>query len=141
MNDAVSFFRRGLFGCSQAMIVAYGGKLGINNDLTIKTASVFGRGMGVGGMCGAITGALILIGAKYGSASPGDIQAAEKAVGTAGDFINEFISIHKKVNCKELINCDVNTPEGLKFALDTGIIENLCPRFVQDAAVILEKYL
>lgn len=140
MNDAVSCFRQG-YSCSQAMVVAYGGKLGIENDLTIKTASVFGRGMGVGGMCGAVTGALMLIGAKYGSTTPGDIQSAEKAVGTAGDFINEFISIHKTVNCRELINCDVNTPEGLKYALDSGIIENLCSKFVQDAAVILEKYL
>ncbi len=139
-EKAVSCFRQG-FGCSQALVVTYGGKLGIDNDLTIKTASVFGRGMGVGGMCGAVTGALMLIGAKYGNTTAEDFTSAEKAVGNAGDFINEFLSLHKSVSCKELIDCDVNTSEGFKHAVDNGIFADQCSRFVRDAAVILEKYL
>ncbi len=139
-EKAVSCFRQG-FGCSQALVIAYGGKLGIDNDLTLKIASVFGRGMGTGGMCGAVTGALMLIGAKYGNTTAEDITSAEKAIGTAGDFINEFISLHESVNCKELIGCDVNTSKGFKYAIDSGIFGNLCSKLVRDAAVILEKYL
>ncbi len=139
-EKAVSCFRQG-FGCSQALVVTYGGKLGIDNDLTIKVSSVFGRGMGVGGMCGAVTGALMLIGAKYGNITAEDFTSAEKAVGSAGDFINEFISMHGSVDCRELINCDVNTSVGFKRAIDTGIFADLCSKFVRDAAKILEKYL
>jgi len=139
-EKAVFCFMQG-FGCSQVFIVTYGGKLGIDNDLTIKIASVFGRGMGIGGMCGAVTGALMLIGAKYGNTTAEDFSSAEKAVGSAGDFINEFISRHGSVDCRELINCDVNTPEGFKRAIETGIFTDLCSKFVRDAAEILERYI
>ncbi|MEW6585516.1 MAG: C-GCAxxG-C-C family protein [Nitrospirota bacterium] len=139
-QKAVACVRQG-FGCSQALIIAYGGKLGVDNDLTIKISSVFGRGMGVGGTCGAVTGALMLIGAKYGNLTAEDLTSAEKAVGTACDFINDFIARHGSVDCKELIHCDVNTTEGFKHALDTGIFANICSGFVRDAAEILEKYL
>ncbi|MHA2216743.1 MAG: C-GCAxxG-C-C family protein [Candidatus Hodarchaeales archaeon] len=59
--------------CAQAIISVYGEYLGADHDTCLKIASVFGGGINrTGNMCGAVTGALMVIGLKYG-----DIETKE----------------------------------------------------------------
>ncbi|MBI4710518.1 MAG: C_GCAxxG_C_C family protein, partial [Nitrospirae bacterium] len=49
------------------MFGAYGDKLRFDKETVLKIASPFGGGIGrMGETCGAVTGALMVIGLKYG---------------------------------------------------------------------------
>ncbi len=140
MNRAVSCFREG-FNCSQALLATYGEKLGVNREIALKVAGVFGAGMGMGDICGAVTGAFMIIGAGYGKTKAEDYDSADRACGIAHDFVQEFKFRNKSIVCRELLDCDISTPEGMKLANEKDLLNTLCPKFVQDAAEIIEQLL
>ncbi|MBI5055106.1 MAG: C_GCAxxG_C_C family protein [Nitrospirae bacterium] len=140
MHKAVCCFQEG-FNCSQALLSTYGEQFGLDRELALKMASTFGAGMGMGEICGAVTGAFMIIGAKYGKSKADEHQSADKACGIADDFVNEFISRNKYIVCRELLGCDISTPEGMKLVREKGLLKALCPKFVQDAAEIIERLL
>jgi len=66
VEHAVSCFKDG-FSCSQAVLSAYGEQFGMNREMALKVSGAFGGGMGhLGETCGAVTGAFMLVGLKYG---------------------------------------------------------------------------
>jgi hypothetical protein len=38
-----------------------------------------------------------------------------------------------------LLGCDISLPEGLRRAKDDNLLTTLCPKFVRDAAEMLEQ--
>jgi hypothetical protein len=40
-----------------------------------------------------------------------------------------------------LLDCDISTPEGMKRAREEGRIKKTCPKFVKDAAEILDQLI
>ena len=95
----------------------------------------------MGETCGAVTGALMVIGLKYGKTKAGDEGARDKTYELVGEFVARFKDHHGSIACRELLGCDLSNPEGLKTAKEKGLFDNLCPQFVQDATEILEEIL
>jgi C_GCAxxG_C_C family probable redox protein len=66
VERAVYCFNQG-FSCSQAVLSTYGPKFELDPELALKVSGAFGAGMGrMGETCGAVTGAFMVIGLKYG---------------------------------------------------------------------------
>jgi len=61
--------------CSQAVVETYAPSLGMTIEQARRVAAAFAGGMGMGSECGAITGALMVIGLKYGKTLDSDSQA------------------------------------------------------------------
>jgi len=95
----------------------------------------------MGETCGAVTGAFMVIGLQYGKIRAEDEQTKEKAYSLVKEFVDEFKFRNGSIICKELLSCDVSTPEGMKFAEENKFFTILCPKFVQDAAEIIEQIL
>jgi len=91
--------------------------------------------------CGAATGAFMVIGLKYGKNKPEDDQAKEKTVELVRAFVDRFTSRNGSIECKELLGVDISTPQGYEKATEEKLFETVCPKFVQDAAEILEQIL
>ena len=141
VEKAVSCFNEG-FACSQSILSTYGEELGLNRELGLKVSGAFGGGMvNMGDTCGAVTGALMVIGLKYGRTIATDTVAKEMTYNFAEEFLEEFKQRNKTIVCKELLGCDISTPEGRAFDSENKICDKLCPKFVQDAAEILEEIL
>ncbi|HIC95821.1 TPA: C_GCAxxG_C_C family protein [Candidatus Bipolaricaulota bacterium] len=143
IEEAVSYFEEG-FNCAQAILGAFGPGFGLDRELALRLASSFGGGMGrLGETCGAVTGALMALGLKYGYGPTwaGDEEAKERAYDLARSFIAEFKGRNGSVLCRELLGCDLSTPEGQRRAKEEGLHISHCPRFVRDAAEILEHLL
>jgi C_GCAxxG_C_C family probable redox protein len=67
------------FSCSQAVFAAFSEALGLEPMNALKIAQPFGGGIaGTGSTCGAVTGALLVIGLKHGRVRPEDLAAKEK---------------------------------------------------------------
>ena len=95
----------------------------------------------MGETCGGVTGALMVIGLRYGKTEIQDKQEKEMTYGLVKEFVNRFKSRNGSIVCRGLLGCDISTPEGLSIAKEKNLIATLCPKFVQDAAEIMEQIL
>jgi C_GCAxxG_C_C family probable redox protein len=138
---AADYFARG-FNCSQSVLAAYAEQFGLTEELALKVAGGFGGGMGrMGETCGAVTGAIMVIGLKFASTTPGDIQGKENTYAVVREFVHRFKGRNVTVLCRELLDCDISTPEGMKRAQQEKLIKQCCPKFIRDAAEILDQLI
>lgn len=143
VEQAVTRFNEGSL-CSQAVFSTYAEKLGLDLETAMKIATPFGGGMArMGETCGAVSGALMAIGLKHGNMTDWRIEdkQKEKAYRIAIEFVEKFKSRNGSVWCKDLLGCDLSTPEGRKAANDGKLFFTACPKFVREAAEILEEVL
>lgn len=138
-DKAVACFKEGL-ACSQAVLSCYADDFGLDKDLALKLAAGFGGGMGrTGHRCGAVTGAYMVIGLKYGATTAQDKASKEHTHQMVREFNEKFTALHQTVTCRKLLNCDISTPEGFEEAKQKCLLTTICPKLVKDAVEILEK--
>ena len=143
---AVACFKEG-YNCSQAVFSTYaptlGPALGLDRETALRVAAPFGGGMGrTGETCGAASGALMVMGLRYGQATAEDKDAKEKTYKLAAEFLSRFAARNDGcVKCRELLGYDVGDPEDRQAAREQGLFETRCPKFVRDAAEIVEQLL
>ena len=141
VEQAVSCFKEG-FVCSQALFSTYASLFGIDRETALKVADPFGGGMArMGETCGAVTGAFMVIGLKQGRSVVEDSQSHEDLYSLVNEFVRRFITRNKSIICRELLNLDISSPQGLKEARDKDLFQTVCPDYVRDAAEIVEELL
>lgn len=141
VEAAVACFREG-FSCSQAILSTYGVDFGLPRETALRAAAALGAGMGrLGEVCGAVSGALIVIGLKHGHTTAADKETKEKNYLLVREFAERFRSLNGALGCRELLGCDLTTAEGMETARQKGLFTERCPRFVRDAALVLEEVL
>ena len=130
------------FTCSAAVFSAFSGELGLDPDTAKKIGCGFGAGISkTGNICGAVSGAVMVIGLKYGKTEAGDEAATEKTRALVRQFIGVFTEKNGSVNCTALLGYDLSDPEEYVAARESGLFLTKCPTLVRDAADILEKIL
>jgi C_GCAxxG_C_C family probable redox protein len=138
---AIAGFRNG-FTCSSAVFSAFSEEMGLDPDTAKKISCGFGAGISrTGNICGAVSGAILVIGLKYGKTKQGDDAATERTRALVREFIQEFTYRHGSVNCTELLGYNLSKPDEYEKARDCNLFVMKCPEFIGDAAAILEKIL
>ena len=140
IEEAVDCFCRGA-ACSQAILGTYGPALGLSREQAMKLASGFAGGMRLGETCGAVTGAFMLLGLKYAAANCDQRDKRENIYAVIRQFTDQFRQRNHSIVCKELIGCDISTPQGAQEAMQKGVYRNICPDLVRHAAEIVEQML
>ncbi len=138
---AEAIFRNG-FTCSQAVFSSYADLIGVDKDLSLRVAAALGGGVGrSGGPCGALCGALLLVGMKFGQVRDGDKESKARCYDVAKDVIGRFRGSLGKIDCRDILGCDIGTPEGRAMAKEKGLLTTVCPRAVVEACRIAEEVL
>ncbi len=127
--------------CSQAILETYAPSLGMTVQQARKVAAAFAGGMGMGSECGALTGAYMVIGMKYGKTVDSDSHADTETFKRVTELTKEFKARHKHIGCSELLESDMGTPDGIQKAAGKGYFTSRCPGFVNTVAEILDKVL
>ncbi|HSV95916.1 MAG TPA: C-GCAxxG-C-C family protein [Spirochaetota bacterium] len=128
------------FNCSQSVFAAFAAEFGLKEEAALKIACAFGAGIArTQGVCGAVTGAFMVLGLRHGKYLADDETAKELTYARAREFAADFSRIHGSTICRELIGVDISTSEGLLHARDTGLFEKRCTMFVRDAVSLLEE--
>ena len=108
----------------------------MDNDTAMKIGNAFGGGMGLmGGTCGAVTGAFIILGLKFGSADVRDKASKAKTYDLVKGFAAEFEASNGSLSCRELLGFDIGSRE--KTPGSGKIISKKCPALVNDSIEIL----
>ncbi len=89
-------------------------------------------------ICGAVTGAFLVLGLKHGVATP-DREAKEAIYSRIREFADRFQARDGSLVCRELLGFDISDPDGLRRARESGLFTSVCPKLIQDACEILEE--
>jgi len=140
VNEAVDFFNNGGgFNCAQAIFATYCEDFGLDKEIALKLSGGLGGGIGqLGYICGAVSGACLIIGLKHGMYLPNDKESKEKTYALAREFEKKFVERNQAANCHELLK--INSQNGEKRTRAERV-RDICPGIVKDAAEILESIL
>jgi C_GCAxxG_C_C family probable redox protein len=129
------------FHCSQAVLAAFAPELGITEEQALRLGACFGSGMRRGEVCGACTGALMVLGLLYGQCDKNDLDSRIRANTVNEAMMNGFAEKSGSYICNELLGCDVRTEEGIKYARENNLFTDFCPKMVANAVDVLEEIL
>ena len=121
------------------MLAAFADDLGLTEEQALRLGACFGSGMRKGEVCGACTGALMVLGMRFGQHRVGDMESREKANAVTDRFLSEFAAANSSYICNDLLGCDISTPEGAETAKAKGLFTEFCPKMVESAVRITER--
>lgn len=136
-EKALSYFRD-KFHCSQSVLAAYSEEIGLTEEQALKIAYCLNSGMRKGEVCGACSGALLVLGMKYGQCKKDDLESRALANQKTVEFLEQFQAENGSYLCKDLLGCDISTEEGAQYAVEHNCFTEICPRMVSLAVKILE---
>jgi len=141
IEEALSSFKED-FNCAQSIFGTYATHYGLDRDKALKLSTGFGGGMArCGRTCGAVTGAFMVIGLKNGMGLDKNKEAKESTYQVINEFSNQFQKNNGSLICKEILGCDISTPEGMEYFNQNELFVKKCLQCVKNAAEILEEML
>src|SRR5690606_11367996 len=100
----------------------------------------FGGGMGhTGGACGAVSGAVLVLGLLFGSTGPAGNTAKDETYALVRECTTRFSIRNGAVCCTHLLGCDLSPDVLLARSRRQSLARTTCPRYVRDAVEILEE--
>ena len=136
---AIQEFRNG-FNCAQSVIAVYSDELKIDKELALRISAGFGSGMGrLQSTCGAVTGAFMTIGAFVSNKFEKNADRKAKSIAMIQSYNEKFLALNKTSECKDLLGCNLKTPEGQATFKDNNLSEKVCEKCISDSIDILNQ--
>ena len=90
--------------CAQAVLLAHAEELGLTESQAKKIAACFGGGMCVGDVCGAISGAMMVLGMRHFAtdADPAEEKVKSRKIGM--DFMNAMKQLYGSTDCRDILS-------------------------------------
>ncbi len=128
------------YNCAQSVVLSFADDLKYSKELALKISAGFGGGMGKQQeTCGAVTGAIMVLGLLKGEGVNNNDELKSETYSSVKELLREFTAVYKTTSCKELIGCDLNTPEGSAKFKEEKLMENVCAGCVAKAVQIVES--
>lgn len=131
------------FGCAQSVFAAFADDIGLDRETALRIAGPFGGGIGgLGRTCGAVTGAMMVVGFLYGRTDPKDKATKQANNARVQELVRLVEEREGTTLCREILKgYDISDPEERELARQEGLFETGCQKTVGDAAEILEGLL
>ncbi len=131
------------YNCSQAVFLAYNDLTGLAHPAGARLASSFGGGMGrMREVCGAVSGAFMVLGMLRGYDDPDNADAKAAHYAMLQDFGDEFRKDHGSIICRDLLKDVKTSPGGKPQPRTKEFYESRpCLRCVTDAARMVDEFL
>lgn len=133
------------YNCAQAVACTFAKELNMREEDVARMVSCFGGGMGkLRQVCGAVSGALFVLGALKGYSDPTAVKEKADLYAHVQDFAARFRAEHETLVCRELLknlalkNEHTSAPDA---RTDEYYRVRPCVRFVESAARIVDEML
>lgn len=139
---AEKLFRDG-YNCSQAVLLAFSDVTGLDDETAAKLALSFGGGFGrMREICGAVSGAGMVLGLVCGFSEPNNHEQKSKQYKRVQEFSRQFREKNGSIICRELLK-GTGSENGLtpEKRTESYYKKRPCPKIVRTSAEILEKML
>jgi len=140
--EAQRLFREG-YNCSQAVFCAFCDETGLDTDLAAQLSSSFGGGIGrLREVCGAVSGAMMALGALRGYSNISDPDKKIRHYERVQEFARRFREKNGSIICRELLK-GIEVTEGVVPEARTPEFyeKRPCLRLIGEAAAILDDML
>jgi C_GCAxxG_C_C family probable redox protein len=133
-------FREG-FHCSQSVFEAYALDFGLDPEMARRLAAALAGGSTVGGECGVVGSAYLVLGLRYAGYGPahGDTEREDRLWSRVRRFLADFKKRNGAITCRELLGVDAFSREGREEALRNNLFVTRCPKYIRDGIEILES--
>lgn len=129
------------FNCSQAVLTAFASDFGLDEKLALMLGTQFGGGARNGELCGAVSGALMVLGLKYGHYESENNEMKSRAYAIATEYTNRFREQNGSIVCRNLLGYDLTKPEDMACIKERNLFGNVCPKMIKSAVDMLESIL
>jgi C_GCAxxG_C_C family probable redox protein len=127
------------FYCAESVLMAIAESRHLQSDLIPRIATGFCSGMArTGGQCGAVSGAIMAINLFKGRQSP--TESVEDNYALVRELMEKFAEGFGSTNCRMLLDCDLDTPEGQQTFRANQLIER-CYDYAEGATWIAVSLL
>lgn len=141
VKDSVATFLEDL-NCSQSVFSAFAPSLGLDRKTALKLSTGFGGGIaGKGEICGAVSGAYLTLGLRFGRSEKEDLESKQKTLDVIAEFDALFLERNGSLYCSKLLGGDMSKSEEKQKLIENKSFENICPQFIKDAAEILNQII
>jgi C_GCAxxG_C_C family probable redox protein len=133
-DAAVKYHMEG-YNCAESVLLVFLNEWGkyFRLGVTSSAATAFGGGMGrMGYTCGALSGGLIVIGLAVGRTDAKDDERKQKAYSAARELFQRFKERWGALTCRELIQCDLSTQEGVNKYRELNLHETKCGPIIRE---------
>lgn len=114
-------FLSGLY-CAESVLISIAESRHIQSDFIPRIATGFCSGMArTGGQCGAVSGAIMAINLFKGRQSP--TESVDGSYVLVRELMKQFAEQFGSTNCRMLLGCDLDTPEGQQTFRANQLIE------------------
>lgn len=139
-KQAIQDFSSG-YNCAQAVFASFAPDYGIEKEQAYKLACGVGGGFRYGEICGAASGAAMIIGLKCGNSDNKDIECRDGCYENTIAFMEKFKAKNRDVmTCKEILGVNIFTAEGQQEAMKNyNEIVSRCVNAIESAIDILEE--
>lgn len=139
VEQAVWKFSRGV-NCAQSVLLTYCNELHLDMDSILRLGSgLDDRLCESDKVCGAVTGAIMVLGLKYSKDKSESNTSQEKVCEMIDTFKKKFENANCSMLCKDLIGCNLNQKGMRDYAKQKGVFTQICPKVIKDAINILEE--
>ena len=135
-NEIAGLFQAEL-NCAQIVLSYFCEKYNMGKDEAIRLACGFGGGVRSGELCGAVSGAVMVIGLKYGNSKVEEAERKSECYERTKEFTKRFKEDNESIVCRELLKCDISTEEGMMRAQKENLFQTRCVEMVLSAIKIL----
>ncbi len=126
-------------GCAQHVFGEFAPQFGIERETALKIAALFGSGMFEGASCGAVVGALMAIGLKYGQGDGPDPDRQDILLQKGAEFKKRYAELYGSCVCKEILGHKI--PEELEQIEAENKFVTVCSHAISDACAICADIL
>ena len=130
------------YNCAQAVLCAFEDVTGLERDTGLRLASSFGGGLGrMREVCGAVSGAAMVLGLVKGPADPADHAAKTAHYHLVQEFARQFRELNGSIVCRELLAGAGSPGTDPERRTQEYYKKRPCPELVAQAAQILDALL
>lgn len=135
---ALELYNEG-FNCAQAVFGAFSEEYGLDKSMAFKLTGGMGKGFRSGELCGAVSGAALVIGLKYGQTAADDAEAKAECGTKTAEFMKAFKRKNKFLTCRDILSLGARLKEENEEAGEKSTFKTVCHESIYHAATILEE--
>jgi C_GCAxxG_C_C family probable redox protein len=112
---------------------------GMDSTLGLQLSAALGGGLRIGETCGALLGALMVVGLKYGVTDPLNMEGKARCDEEERKVSTGFLELNGSILCRNLLGIDTSIGDNRNKAKEMGLFNSICPGVIERTIELLEE--
>jgi len=129
------------FNCCQSVFAAFSDEINLDEKTALRIATGFGGGIRIGSVCGALTGALMVLGMQNGHDTFNDLEEKQRVNEMTIGFIENYKAAVGNIACKDILGFNPSIPCESEEIERQELKAVRCPNAIETAVRLLMEMI